>query len=57
MTGIPQRRLFRSATGVAVILNETAENTIKESQPNFQTHDGETRKSMLPEDFENMDKI
>jgi len=55
LKGVPRPRLLRAATGVQAFPNETAENTIRECQPELQIHLGETRKSMRPEDMMSMD--
>jgi hypothetical protein len=57
--GIPIRRMFKSATAVEAILNETAEKMIKENQSDLEleTYEGKTRRSMLPENLEKIDYV
>ncbi|RDL36222.1 uncharacterized protein BP5553_06834 [Venustampulla echinocandica] len=59
--GVPIQRDARSASVVEANLNDIAKLTISEHRPDLPTHDiardGEARKSMLPEDLKNMDKI
>ena len=55
----PLPSFARSATAVEAILNETAEKLMKDNPPELETetHVGKTRKSMLPGDLANVDKI
>jgi hypothetical protein len=53
--GVPKPRLFRAATAVLVPLNETAEKTIEEYHTVLPTHEGKTRRSMLPLELEKID--
>jgi hypothetical protein len=55
--GFPQRRPLKYGTGVDIIPSEAAEDEIKNKKPNIQTYQGETRKSIRPDQFARLDKI